>query len=351
MKERKKNKEGNHAEKLTSGNWRCRATRQINGKRISKSFTAATAAEAELMARIWLVRGEKDEEFPTLDRAIDRFLENRSKVLSPSTLRSYEYMAEAYKEKLGRVVINDITSEMLQGYVNELAKTKSPKTVKNYSAFIGAVLASVVPDKRFNITLPKSTPTQYAVPCDNELKQLLDNSTGDLHLAILLGAVGGLRRGEICALKQADILRDLRAIYIHADMVRTSSGLYVYKPTPKTAASVRRVELPKEIIDQIPEGDPDEYIFHITPAALTDRFCRLRDKLGLECRFHDLRHYCVSYLHSIGVPDQYIQERGGWSTDHTLKSVYRNTLKDKSIKFAKMANDSFTDMLGESIAN
>lgn len=337
------------AEKLPSGNYRCRARKTINGKLVTKSFTSHSKKEAEFLASEWAIKKHEDIVFPTLEKAIDDFMSNRSDVLSPSTLRSYEYIAKAYKEKMGRCIIEDIKSEMLQAYINELSMTKSPKTVKNFSSFILSVLSTVCPEKRFNVTLPKRTPKKYAIPCDNDLKRLLDESSGDLHLAILLGAVGGLRRGEICALKQEDILRDLRAIYIHADMVRTSSGLWIYKPTPKTASSVRKVDLPREIIDQIPEGDPDEYIFHITPGALTDQFCRLRDRLGLKCRFHDLRHYCVSYLHSIGVPDQYIQERGGWSTDNTLKAVYRNTFKDRAVTFARKANDSFKDTLGESM--
>ncbi|MBP3296406.1 MAG: tyrosine-type recombinase/integrase, partial [Lachnospiraceae bacterium] len=76
-----------------------------------------------------------------------------------------------------------------------------------------------------------------------------------------------------------------------------------------------------------------------------DAFCRLRNRLGMECRFHDLRHYAASILHAIGVPDQYIMERGGWSTDGTLKAIYRNTLSDKSRQFSAKANDYFDNNL------
>ena len=37
-------------------------------------------------------------------------------------------------------------------------------------------------------------------------------------------------------------------------------------------------------------------------------------------RFHDLRHYAASTMHAIGVPDQYIMQRGGWSSGKTLKA-------------------------------
>lgn len=38
-------------------------------------------------------------------------------------------------------------------------------------------------------------------------------------------------------------------------------------------------------------------------------------------RFHDLRYYSASIMHAIGVPDVYIMERGGWSSDKTLKKI------------------------------
>ena len=46
-------------------------------------------------------------------------------------------------------------------------------------------------------------------------------------------------------------------------------------------------------------------------------------------------------MHSIGVPDVYIMQKGGWSNDRILKSVYRNILADKSEKFNSLANDYF----------
>jgi hypothetical protein len=41
-------------------------------------------------------------------------------------------------------------------------------------------------------------------------------------------------------------------------------------------------------------------------------------------------------------------ERGGWSSDTVLKSVYRNSLSDKSSHFTSMANDYFKkNVLGQ----
>ena len=42
-------------------------------------------------------------------------------------------------------------------------------------------------------------------------------------------------------------------------------------------------------------------------------------------RFHDLRHLNASVMLQLGIPDKYAMERGGWSTNQTLKNVYQHT--------------------------
>ena len=126
-------------------------------------------------------------------------------------------------------------------------------------------------------------------------------------------------------------------------MVLDKNGKWIYKDMPKTSDSVRSVELPPQVIQMLGDGDPDAYIVPTTPAAISDAFSRLRNRLGMSCRFHDLRHYSASIMHAIGIPDQYIMERHGWSSDTVLKAVYRNTLTDKSNQFTHLANDYFAD--------
>lgn len=112
---------------------------------------------------------------------------------------------------------------------------------------------------------------------------------------------------------------------------------------PKTSDSVRSVELPPQVIQMLGDGDPDDYVVRSTPAAISDAFGRLRNRLGMSCRFHDLRHYSVSIMHAIGIPDQYIMQRHGFSSDVVLKAVYRNTLSDKSNQFTAKTNEYFAN--------
>lgn len=45
-------------------------------------------------------------------------------------------------------------------------------------------------------------------------------------------------------------------------------------------------------------------------------------------RFHDLRHFCVSYLKAMGVEDLYIAQRTGHADYAVLRNVYAHTLQD-----------------------
>ena len=116
---------------------------------------------------------------------------------------------------------------------------------------------------------------------------------------------------------------------------------------PKTDASYRTIIYPSEVVKAIGRGfgyvvDGD------TPAALSDRFTKIRDSAGLpHFRLHDLRHYAASILHAIGVPDQYIMSRGGWKTDHVMKRVYRDTLSDVERAMNEKINDHFSKSLAK----
>ena len=337
------------AKKLPSGNWRAQAFKIIDGEKIRKSFTASTRTEAELLAVAWVARTQEKIDLPTVGEILDAYISHREAILSPSTIRGYILLADKIKARIGRVVASDMTSEKVQAYINELALDHSPKTVKNYANLLIPALNSVMPDIKFNVKFPQKTPPTYSIPESETITELINRAKGDLKLAILLGAIGGLRRGEICALKYEDVMRDFNAVYVHADMVRDKENKWIYKNIPKTSASIRRVELPKEIIDLIPDGEPTAYIVPRTPNYITDRFCELRNSLGLNCRFHDLRHYSASLCHAIGIPDQYIQERHGWRTDQTLKAVYRNTLTEKANTFTKKANKEFAKIISDVI--
>ena len=76
-------------------------------------------------------------------------------------------------------------------------------------------------------------------------------------------------------------------------------------------------------------------------SAIYNYFSRLCEREGIRhYRFHDLRHYSASMMHAAGIPDQYIMQRGGWSTDSVMKRVYINAMDDQT----RIMNDRINTM-------
>ena len=47
----------------------------------------------------------------------------------------------------------------------------------------------------------------------------------------------------------------------------------------------------------------------------------------------------------LGVPDKYAMERGGWSTDHILKSVYQQTFTAERKRVDSVIDDYFNSII------
>lgn len=328
------------AKKLKSGSWRCLAyshTERVwdpkkkdwTEKRIYESFTAPTKKEAELMAAEFAVTKDvkKRPENMTLYEAIDKYIQIKEGVLSPTTVRTYKSARRTHFEDIGDLSIRDINSSAIQSWISDLSRRLQPKTIKNTYGLMAATLDMFNPDLHIKVKLPQKKDSSFYTPSDSDIKTLLSQIEGtELEIAVLLAAFGTLRRGEICALTDRDIHGN--CITVNHAFVRDENNEWILKE-PKTAGSKRTVELPEFVIDKM--RGIDGYIVKAHPDALSERFRRALKKSGLpKFRFHDLRHYSASILHAIGVPDQYIMQRGGWVSDHVMKTVYRNVIDEES---------------------
>ena len=319
------------AKKLPSGSWRVRVYdgKDANGKNIYKSFTAATKKEAELLAAQYAAKktaagASKDR---TLADAYRRYIEIKQNTLSPATVREYSRAASHDFPELMPLKLSRMTQELIQSAVNVMAATHSPKSVRNAHGLLSAVLRMFAPEIRLNTRLPQSRKTDIYVPTETEVENLVRSIRGtELEKAVLLAAFGSLRRSECSALMISDIEGDI--VHVNKAIVLGADKQWTLKP-PKSKAGYRDIKMPQFVIDRLVPA-ANGRIVNIMPVTITDYFADARRKYNLpHFRFHDLRHYQASILHAMGVPDKYIMERGGWSTDSTLKNIYQHTMSDK----------------------
>ena len=359
-----------NAKQLPSGSWRCQAYSHSvpvldeygfpaydkNGKqkmkRIYVSFTSNDkkkgkkivenqALDFSLNRDEILATKEREKNTITYGTALDNYLESRSSVLSPATIREYKRSRRRDMQELMNLSIYDITQEIIQTAINKEACSHSPKTVRNMHGLLSAVMKVYRPDFNLNTRLPQKIKPKLYIPTDNDIKILLQHVSDDeMMIAILLAAFGPMRRSEICALESTDIKNKI--IHVQRAIVMDENKKWVEKST-KSFAGDRFIPLPDFIYDKM-KGIQGR-IIQINPSQVSDRFIDIQNASGLpHFRFHDLRHYCASIQHAMGIPDAYIMQRGGWGSDAVLKQVYRHALSDQEAKMNNVANKHFEEL-------
>ena len=301
--------------RLPSGAWNCRV--MIDGQ--SYSFTHADKKTVVRMASDFADEYRRKMDNPTLLERMREYVAENEERLSPSTVRSYNGMIRMIAERTPRIANKRLSAITEQDVSDIVRPLRTLKTKRNYVNFIHACTGKSAGK------LTGVSSKRVHVPTELEVKGLLQIFRNtELEVPIMLAAYGGLRRGEICALRMSDIDGDF--VHVSRAVVRDPSGAWVTKD-PKTASSVRSVLLPHFVIERI---QVQGYITHLLPSQVSNRFWKKQRNLGIPpyC-FHSLRHFHASYLHYLNIPDAYIMQRGGWSTPSVMQSIYRHALEDK----------------------
>lgn len=344
-----------NARKLPSGAYQTRVTKMINGKKVTKSFTVhpkdckgdtkKAKNQSELLARQWSMSAEDSEIYGLrVSDAMDQYIKGRSKVLSPSTITNYKRLIPFFNPIMD-ICVDDLKTSQIQALVNEWSISLTAKTIRNRINFLLSSLDYVECDKKFRIRYPKSTSKEIESPDLEDVQMLLQNAPEDFRPILYLAAVGGMRRGEIAALKEKDISRDMHTIFVHADIVVDGNN-WVYKPFTKNALS-GTTTYPKFIIDMLPvHEDPEAYVFELNPNMISKRYYKLQKKLGFNFNFHSLRHFAASFRSDIGVPKKYIEEVGRWERgSHIVDKVYDNRLDSSRKKYTQLTNNFVEEKL------
>jgi integrase len=339
------------AKKLPSGNWRVLlfVGKGENGKREYKSFTAPTKREAEAAAALYSIQKQKKQESGlTVAESIEEYIKTHENLLSPATIRKYRSMQKnAYTPIEGKFV-SSLSSSDIQAFVNAFALDHAPKTVNCVCGLLTASLKASDPERSFVFKRPSPRRTQIQIPTQEQVKTLIKEAGSPAMTAVfVLAAALGLRRSEIAALTWQDIDDDV--LHITKALVQDKDGNWIVKGT-KTDAGTRDLELPDYVTQQLlslksDEAKQTERIFSFSPDAITMRFNRAREKAGVSCRFHDLRHYNASVMLALGIPDKYAMERMGHSTPNMLKTVYQHLIDTKKQEVAAQMNQAMKSII------
>ena len=346
-----------NAKQLPSGNWRVKvfSHTDANGKRVYMSFTASTRTQAEMQASKWANNKHRTSGAgKTVRQAIEDYITARTPVLSPATIRSYRNLQKKYYKELAEKDVNKLNNVDVQTMINNLIGQVSEKSIKNIYTLFTASIKFYSKDIAFDVILPEkeiqndiSAVIGKAVPTNDDVKLLFQMASEWMKKCIALAAFSGMRRGEIAALKYKDILRDKGKIFVHTAYAMDENNEWVIK-TPKTEGSLRLVNVPAEVIELLGDGDPEEFIIKYNPNTISKMFIKLRNRLGVDIRFHDLRHYYASIGAVLNIPDVVLADFGGWRHDSpVMKNIYQDKITDIAEGYSKKMNDYFSDIINQ----
>lgn len=320
-----------HIERLPSGSYRYRE--YLNGQKVSiTSKERLTKSEAiRLMSlKIESVPSNRPERASmTFEDAFNAYVDMKSSVLSPSTLRGYMSVSRSIPDWFKRMRLYSIEQTDIQKVINDYSVDHKPKSVKNVYGVICPVFASFRPSMNISCTLPQKVVVEPHIASEDDIKKLSDHfKDTDFEVAFTLG-VFGLRRSEILAVT-ADSIKG-NVLRVDSALVMDSEAKWVEKTT-KTTSSTREIVIPQHIADKIKEQG---YAYKGNANYLNTKLQKVEKKLGIEpFSFHKLRHFFASYCHNIlHLSDEQIKKMGGWKDNSAvMRQVYAHSMRNEQTK-------------------
>lgn len=275
-----------------------------------------------------------------------------------TTYEGYECLLRCHvPAELGAMTLSELTPLTLQQMYTDLltpaeGRRLAAGTVLNLhlvltQAFGQAVRWQLISTNPASGTQPPRPRRAQPVSVSPELlDRLIGVAVGTpLELPVALAAATGMRRGEILALRWADVSADFSMAHVQASLQPTRDGLVFERP--KTARSRRAVALPtflrpflehqrevqarrresgarwreNDLLVTRDDGSP------VNPDSLSSAWRRLLRRHNLPpVRFHDLRHAHATLMLLQGVHPKVVSERLGHASVGITLDTYSHVL-------------------------
>lgn len=341
-----------------------------DGNRRQKFLSAKTKKEVEDRYKRLLVDIEQgtvaDPKRMTLGEYLKYWLETYAQhKVTPRTYEGYAMVVDKHLiPALGSIPLARLQPEHLNNYYKQAVISGrkankhnegrlSPTTVNQHHRILHKALASAVKSRKLarNVANDAEPPSkeekEMKILTPEQATTLLDNLRGTyLYLPTFLALNTGMRRGEILGLRWRDVDLANAVISVRQTLKEVKKGKPHYGP-PKTEKSKRQIEVDPLVIRELKRQkkeqtkarfrNPDVWQENglvnclqngepVNPSTLSSVFHDAVKRLGLEIRFHDLRHTAASFLLKAGVSPKVVQEMFGHNNIATTLGIYSHLL-------------------------
>lgn len=254
----------------------------------------------------------------------------------PNSVNSARTMIRMIVREFGDLALSDVRPSQVKTWCARMKTDYAVSTISRAHSLLKQIFEDAVFDgllganpcsRRTSPPAPKKKP--YCATTE-QVWALHDAMPERMQVAILLGAFAGLRIGEACGLRVADV--DFMRGVVHPKQQWNGAPL-------KNDASDAPVPIPQDLalmlaasVEKFPSHMmvTSEGTGQCCPNVLHCTIAGLRDELGLPAKFnfHDLRHYYGSMLLDSGADLVKVQHRMRHASATTTLNVYAHLLPD-----------------------
>lgn len=261
------------------------------------------------------------------------------------------------RDEIARVPLGRLRRVHVQTFVDRLATTLAPRTVRDTATTLGmaldrAVRLDIIPTSPAeHLDLPRVPRRAMAVWSDEEVRRVLD-AAGETEDAAfwVLAVMLGLRIGELIGLRWSDIDLAAGRLTVARTMTHDEQRRQYIGETTKTPASRRTITLPlpcqaalvthrrRSAEARLALGDlwePEDAVFHSGTGGHWKSDRRYRRLLRALCaaadvpviRVHDLRHTSATHMLRAGIPIPTVAHILGHASASITLSTYAHVLQ------------------------
>jgi integrase len=307
------------------------------GRRIRKSVYAATKEECREKL-LKLQQETLTHSFVSSSLPLNKWLQMWVKelTLEPTTRERYEGLIKHKIDPLiGHLPLNKLQPMSVQFMLSEMKERGEADTNRKLAYIVlSAALKAAVKLKMMQtnpaleVMRPRPKTQEMACLTEDQCKMLMEEANKSRVGALITLALGsGMRQGEMLALEWTDIDFPAATVTVSKSLAQIKGHLHIKEP--KTKGSRRTLSLPPFTIAALQahyESHKREFT-GFRPVFCTSRgtyyrrsnlhqyyFTPICERLGLDIRFHDLRHTHASLLLKAGENIKAISRRLGHSS-------------------------------------